>query len=166
MKSRKLFPILAFALVTTLGTLASSAPTFAYDENSPRAVNVDAKGVSLKGYDPVAYFTKGKPTPGRADITASHAGATYQFATTEHRDLFRANPARYAPQYGGSCAMGVSLEKKLDGDPLVWHIANDKLYVNVNEDVQTRYLEDVTGNNKRADSIWPIIRNKVPKAIN
>lgn len=155
------------ALTTALALGAGIVPlaSHAYDENSAAAINVDAKGIGLKGHDPVAYFTVGAPTAGRAEFSARHDGVTYLFASAANRDTFKASPARFAPQYGGFCAMGVALEKKLDGDPNAWTIANDKLYLNVNKDVQKKYLEDVAGNNKKADVNWPQIRNKTPKSL-
>jgi YHS domain-containing protein len=151
----------AIALCGALVPLASHA----YDENSTAAVNVDAKGIGLKGHDPVAYFTVGAPTAGKAEYTARHDGVTYQFASAANRDTFKAAPAKYAPQFGGFCAMGVALEKKLDGDPAAWTVAEGKLYVNVNKDVQKKYLEDVTGNNKKAEANWPQLRSKTPKSL-
>ena len=113
----------------------------------------------------VAYFTDGAPVAGRPEFSAKHDGATYHFATAAHRDAFKVNPARYVPQFGGFCAMGVALEKKLDGDPTAWKIVDDKLYLNVNKDVQKKWLEDVNGNNVKADGYWPEIRNKTPKSL-
>jgi YHS domain-containing protein len=144
---------------------AAALPARAYDERSTRAVNVDAKGVGLKGHDPVAYFVAGAPTAGKPDFSASHAGVTYHFASAANRDQFLANPARYAPQYGGFCAMGVALNKKLDGDPTAWHIAGDKLYLNVNKDVQKKWLTDVPGHLRQADAAWPVVRDKAPRDL-
>ena len=62
--------------------------------------------------------------------------------------------------------MGVALEKKLDGDPTAWHIHDGKLYLNVNKDVQKKWLEDVPGNNVKANANWPEIKNKTPKSLN
>ncbi len=158
--------LLAISTTIALGAAIVPVTSYAYDENSASAVNVDAKGVGLKGYDPVAYFTAGVPTAGKAEFTSKHDGVTYQFATAANRDAFKAAPTKYAPQFGGFCAMGVALEKKLDGDPAAWTIADGKLYLNVNKDVQKKYMEDVTGNNKKADSNWPQLRNKTPKSLN
>lgn len=155
-------------LAVAIAALASAAvpmQCFAYDEASKSAVNIDSKGVGLRGYDPVAYFTAGAPTEGRAEFSASHAGVTYLFASAANRDMFKANPVKYAPQYGGFCAMGAALEKKLDGDPAAWYISNDKLYLNVNRNVQKKWLEDVPGNNRKADEVWPRIRDKTPKSL-
>lgn len=160
--SRRLFGL---ALAAALG--AGLAPTtgWAYDENSTAAVNVDAQGIGLKGYDPVSYFTVGAPTQGKAEFSASHDGVTYHFASAANLAAFKAQPTKYAPQFGGFCAMGVSLGRKLDGDPQAWTLDEGKLYLNVNKDVQKKYLEDVKGNNRRAVQAWPGIRNQTPKAL-
>ena len=155
-------------LATWIGAVAviTIAPdALAYDEKSTSALNVDAKGVALKGHDPVAYFTAGAPTPGRPEFTATHDGASYHFASAANRDAFKANPAKYAPQYGGFCAMGVALDKKLDGDPTAWRVVDNRLYLNVNKDVQKKWLEDVPAHLKKAEATWPQIRSKAPKDL-
>ncbi len=156
---------LGIAVAATLSAALVPTISHAYDENSASSVNVDAKGIGMRGYDPVAYFTVGAPTQGSSAFTAKHNGITFQFASAANRAAFQADPGKYAPQYGGFCAMGVALEKKLDGDPDAWHIADGKLYLNVNKDVQKKWLQDVSGNNKKSDQIWPTIRNKTPKSL-
>ena len=156
---------IGFAVAATFGAALLPATSHAYDENSASAVNIDTKGIGLRGHDPVAYFTVGAPTLGNSAFTAKHNGVTYQFANAANRSAFQADPGKYAPQFGGFCAMGVVLEKKLDGDPDAWHIADGKLYLNVNKDVQKKWLLDVSGNNKKAEQIWPSIRNKTPKSL-
>lgn len=151
--------------VTLLPTVVSGTRSFAYDETSQAAINVDKAGLALHGYDPVAYFTVGKPTKGDAKFTAKHDGATYQFADAANRDLFAKDPAKYAPAFGGFCAMGAALEKKLDGDPSLWRIVDGKLYLNVGEPAQKRWLEDVKGNIGKADANWTRIRDKAPKDL-
>jgi YHS domain-containing protein len=137
----------------------------AFDENSPAAVNVDTKGVALKGYDPVSYFSGKAPVLGKASISATHDGATYHFASTANRDKFTAASAKYAPQYGGFCAMGVAMGKKLDVDPKAYRVVSDKLYLNVNKDVQKRWLDDVPGNIATAEKSWPGLKDKLPKGL-
>ncbi len=156
---------IGIAVAATLSAALVPATSHAYDENSASAVNVDARGIGLRGHDPVAYFTVGAPTLGSSAHTARHNGITFHFASAANRAAFQADPARYAPQFGGFCAMGVVLEKKLDGDPDAWHIADGKLYLNVNKDVQKKWLQDVSGNNQKAEQIWPSIRNKTPKSL-
>ncbi len=153
------------AVAATLSAALVPLTSHAYDENSTSSVNVDTKGIGLRGYDPVAYFTIGAPTPGNSAFTAKHNGITFHFASAANRATFQADPSKYAPQFGGFCAMGVVLEKKLDGDPDAWYVADGKLYLNVNKDVQKKWLQDVSGNNKKAEQIWPSIRNKSPKSL-
>lgn len=145
------------------GAVAGTA--FAYEENSPAAVNVDKSGVGLRGHDPVSYFTGAAPRKGKPGITAKHDGVVYRFASTANRDKFAADPARYAPQFGGFCAMGAALGKKLDVDPSAWRVVNDKLYLNVNKDAQKRWLDDVPGNIATAEKNWPTLKDKVPKGL-
>ena len=154
------------ALIAGASLMAAlPTPALAYDVNSMAAFNVDAKGVAVQGYDVVAYQTQGAPTPGNASFMARHEGATYLFGSAANRELFVANPAKYAPQFGGFCAMGVALEKKLDGDPMAWRVVDGKLYLNVNQDVQKKWLEDVPGNIKNAGATWPRIKAKAPKDL-
>ncbi|HEX5356169.1 MAG TPA: YHS domain-containing (seleno)protein [Aquabacterium sp.] len=154
------------ALISTSAILAAlPQQALAYDETSTFELNVDAQGVGIKGHDPVAYFTAGQPTKGTAQYSASHRGATYWFASAANRDAFKANPDKFAPQYGGFCAMGVVLDKKLDGDPTAWKIVDGKLYLNVNKDVQKKWLEDVPGNLVKANANWPEIKHKAPKDL-
>jgi len=152
---------LAIAAASIAGT-----PAMAVVPTSTAAVNTDEQGIALHGYDPVAYFTVGAPTQGNPQFKASYNGATYLFASAENQRKFAANPAAYAPQYGGFCAMGVALEKKLDGDPNVWKIVDNKLYLNVNQDVAVAWNRDIPGNLERANENWPTIKNQTPEALN
>ena len=83
---------------------------------------------AVGGYDPVAYFTEGKPVAGNSGITHQWKGATWRFASEKNRDLFKAEPAKYAPQYGGYCAWAVSQGYTAKGDPNHWKIVDGKLY--------------------------------------
>jgi YHS domain-containing protein len=167
MFSKSKYTTIAALFIVSLGGAVIGTPAFAYDVNATSAVNVDAKRVALRGFDPVAYFTVMAPTAGDAKFSAKHGGMTFRFASAANRDMFKAHPDKYLPQFGGFCAMGVALGKKLDGDPEVWHVAADgHLYLNVNKDVQKKYLEDVKGNNEKAVATWPSIKNKAPKVVN
>ena len=89
----------------------------------------DSRPLALKGYDPVAYFTDGKPTPGVTEYEFLFDGQRYRFASAQHRDLFKADPDKYAPQFGGLCAMNLSRGVKRESDPQHWVISNGNLYV-------------------------------------
>lgn len=94
-----------------------------------KSFNLD-KNIAIQGYDPVAYFTTGKPTKGNKDLVAVAEGVTYFFATTSNKDLFLKDYKKYEPQYGGWCAyaMGFSGEK-VEIDPSTFKILNGKLYL-------------------------------------
>lgn len=85
--------------------------------------------LAIKGYDPVAYFTTGTPTQGSPVFTYEWNGLRYQFSSAKHRDLFVAEPARYAPQFGNFCAMALSKGELVEADPNNWLISDGKLYV-------------------------------------
>src|SRR5437879_3946850 len=84
--------------------------------------------LALKGYDPVAYFTDAKPTPGGTAYEYVWDGQRYRFASAQHRDLFKSNPEKYAPQFGGSCAMNMASGIRRESDPSQWVISNGNLY--------------------------------------
>jgi YHS domain-containing protein len=122
--------------------------------------NVDPSGLALKGYDPVAYFTEGKPVPGKAEFNASHEGATYRFASAANRDAFLAAPGKYAPQYGGYCAFGMASGYKAPIEPDAWTIVEGKLYLNYDQSARSRWASDIPGYVRKADAQWPAIGAK------
>ena len=85
--------------------------------------------VSLKGHDPVAYFTEGRPVKGSTGINYDFDDARYLFSSQKNRELFASSPDRYTPQYSGLCATGMALGAKAQADPTVWKIVDGKLYV-------------------------------------
>ena len=92
--------------------------------------NVDADNVAIDGYDTVAYFTEGKPVKGSGEFEHVWEDARWQFSSVSNRDLFAANPDRYAPQYGGYCALGIAAGEFAQVDPEAWAIIDGKLYLN------------------------------------
>jgi len=155
----KLSTFVKSTLVTT--ALLASSITFAANIE----VNANSNDIAISGYDTVSYFTKGKPTKGSNDFTAAYNGAIYQFSSADNRDLFKADPSKYAPQYGGFCAMGVALNKKLDTDPTAWHIRGDKLYLNYNKAVQKKWNTDIPGYIETAQVNWIDIKGLTEEQI-
>jgi len=95
-----------------------------------RSAAAQAIPLAIKGYDPVAYFTDGKPTRGVPEIEEYEwGGLRYRFSSAEHRELFKAEPQRYAPQFGNFCAMALSKGELIEADPENWLISDGKLYV-------------------------------------
>ena len=154
------FRIATAMTALTISTLPLAlSPAMAVVPGSTATVNTDAQSLAMKGYDAVAYFTDGQPTPGNAQFSSTFNGARYQFASEANLKQFEANPAAYAPQFGGFCAMGTSFGEKVDADPTAWQIVDGKLYLNYNAKVAKRWQEDVPGNIGRAEEKWPVIKN-------
>jgi YHS domain-containing protein len=128
-------------------------------------INADVTGFVIRGYDPVAYFTEGRPVPGRSDLSVEHEGGKYLFATAANRDTFKANPDKYMPQYGGYCAYGVAVGKKFDIDPSSWRIVDGKLYFNLNPVILEKWSADTKGYIGKSEKNWPQIRAKAPTEL-
>lgn len=128
-------------------------------------VNATSTGLAIRGYDPVAYFTEKQPTRGNWKITATHNGATYRFASEANKKKFLADPAKFIPAYGGYCAFGTAMGFKFDGDPNVWKVVDNKLYLNLSKDIQTRWEGKVTEFISTADTKWKAIKDKAPEAL-
>jgi nicotinamidase-related amidase/YHS domain-containing protein len=119
-------------------------------------VNVSgASGIGLDGFDPVSFFESESPMNGSPMIRAEHAGATYLFASEERKATFLTDPDRYAPQYGGFCSYGVSINILLPVDITTAQVRNDKLYLNVNSDILRKFNADFEGSVSRANANWP-----------
>jgi hypothetical protein len=117
----------------------------------------DLDGPAIKGHDPVAYFTERKPVAGTERLTARYKDATFRFASIANRDAFLADPARYAPQYGGFCAYGAAGGYKADTDPQAWSIVGGKLYLNYSPRIQASWNQDQAGYIVKADRSWPTV---------
>ena len=128
-------------------------------------VNLDERGRALRGYDPVTYFTHGKPIEGRKEFSTVWNNAYYYFISAENRDKFMDDPGKYSPANGGYCTFGIVLEKKFDGDPKVWLIHEDNLYVFLNKDVKEKFIQDKLGNLSRVAQNWSVIRDKSPEEL-
>ena len=120
-----------------------------------RSIPSFLSSMAVDGYDPVAYFTDGRPVEGSDAFETEYKGATWRFASAEHRDAFIADPAKYAPQYGGYCAWAVSQGYTAKGDPQHWRIVDGRLYLNYNADVQKKWAADIPGHISAADGNWP-----------
>jgi YHS domain-containing protein len=140
----------AFFAVLIILTALSCAKT-----SSITPINSNAEGVAIKGYDPVAYFTEKRPVKGKAEFEYSFSGAKWRFVSSKDRDMFKAEPEKYAPKYGGYCAYAVSQGKTADIDPEAWTIFQERLYLNLNKDVQRLWEKDMKEYIRKADENWP-----------
>ena len=118
--------------------LALAAASFA----SPLVAQ--SPSVTLKGHDPVAYFTEGRPVKGSTAINYDFDDARYLFSSQKNRELFASSPDRYTPQYSGLCATGMALGAKAQADPTVWKIVDGKLYVFSSTQAREKFDQDAS----------------------
>lgn len=158
------------ALLGVAGALSAAfagaaPPALAYDVNAAAAINVDANGVILRGVDPTSYAAGRAPQVGAATHTAVSDGAIYRFASGDARDRFNASPATYKPAFGGFCATGAALGKKLDGDPAIFRILDGQLYVFVHQQAVESWDKDPAGALAKADANWRRIKDRAPASL-
>lgn len=118
----------------------------------------EGRRIGLTGYDPVAYFEDGRPAKGSREFWYGYDDVIYIFRSAEHRAKFAADPERYAPQFAGFCAGGVSKGEKTEPDPEAWLIANGKLFLFQFKDrvpYFKAHIEDVAA---KANANWPKVK--------
>lgn len=149
-----MFRTTAIALAFALGL---SGTAFAGEQY------IDTTGFAVSGYDVVSYFdlpqsgigqAQQAPLAGSAAITADYNGATFAFANAANRDRFLSDPAAFAPQYDGHCAYGVAQGGKVPGNPTLWRIVDDKLYLNITRNVVGFWEADIPGNLVLSETNW------------
>jgi len=121
---------------------------------SKEAAVFSTKAGAIKGYDPVAYFTQSKPDEGQDGITHSRNGVTWHFGTTQNRDLFAKNPEKYARQYGGYSAYGLSQGYAVKIEPEVWSVVDGKLYLNYHMDIRNKWEKKRAEYIRLSDGNW------------
>ena len=140
--------------------LALALPAFG---QTKALLNLDKNGVAIQGYDPVAFFTDSRPVKGKPELPARHNGALYYFASKEHRDLFKADPAKYEPAFGGYCAFGVSKGKLVEIDVDAFQIVKGRLLLQYSKGVRDDFNKDTKGNLSKAEVNWPVLVEKKGK---
>lgn len=134
---------------------------------APVALQAEKDGVALAGYDTVAYFTMKKAVKGKSQFKATYLGKTWNFANAEHKKLFEANPAKYAPQYGGYCAWGIAAKNDFfPVDPTVFAVLDGKLYLNHNKSISKDWNKDRAGFIKQGDANYSKSKKPVATEVN
>lgn len=119
--------------------------------------NVDANGVILDGYDPVAFFTDNKPVKGNDQFQFKYQDAIYYFSSQAHLELFKENPEKYKPQFGGWCAYAVSLGRIAPIDVNTFSVVDGHLVIQHNQRAVSGWNKDVDGNLRLANKYWPLV---------
>jgi YHS domain-containing protein len=153
------------ALSAALAVLAAGPLTATVASDDVKLVNVDKNGVILDGYDPVAFFTDNKPVLGTSAFQSSYGGATYHFASAEHKAMFDKEPAKYEPQFGAFCAYAVSVGRTAPIDVNTFSIINGRLVVQHNARAVGLWNKDPQLNLKHADKYWPAVARNGGKQI-
>ena len=158
--------LIASAAVAAALAVSSSA-AFAVDEyNVSKGTTATGEGVAMRGYDLVAFNTGLGIVPGQAKHTHVHDGVAYYFASEEAKMQFAGNPEKFMPQYGGYCAFGVALGKKLDGSPRFADVVDGKLYLFLNAAVFENYKLDREGTLAKAERNWPDMQHRPVADVN
>jgi hypothetical protein len=118
---------------------------------APPSLATEKVPLAIKGYDPVAYFTIGKPALGLSEIEYEWDEHRYRFSRAEHRELFKANPLRYAPQFANFCAMALTRGEIHEANPEYWLISDGKLYIFGMATGPDRFRQSLTENILKAD---------------
>jgi len=145
---KKVVVAMSFLLFASLAAFAQQSAVFNPSEGA------------IHGYDPVAYFKENKPVKGDKQYAYSWNSATWYFASQQNLDAFKASPEKFAPQYGGYCAYGLADGHKAPTDPQAWLIADGKLYLNYNKDVQQIWKKKQAEYIQKADKNWPQLKDK------
>lgn len=135
--------LIGAAMLISLPALAAKEAVFSTSEGA------------IRGYDPVAYFSEGRPVKGRNEITHSWNGATWYFSSEQNRSTFVSAPDKYAPAYGGYCAYAVANGYTATTDPDAWSVVNGRLFLNYSLGVKKRWEKNISGYIKSGDANWP-----------
>ena len=117
-------------------------------------------GKAINGYDAVAFFTQSKPVKGSNNFSFDWQGAKWLFANAEDLAAFKADPEKYAPQYGGYCAYGTSQGHKAPTKVETWTVLNNKLYFNYNKQVKELWSKNRDSLIVIADKMWPEVKKQ------
>ena len=147
MNQKRIYSTLIFSIVF-LTVLAQKPEVFSTEAGA------------IQGFDPVAFFKESKPVPGKKEFSNSWNSATWYFSSQENLDAFKADPVRYAPQFGGWCAYGTASGHKSATQPETWTIVNDKLYFNYNPSVQKLWNKNQKGLIEQANKNWPTVKKE------
>ncbi|NJM33535.1 MAG: YHS domain-containing protein [Rhodomicrobium sp.] len=148
--------ILTAAAAAAFAVIAAASFVAPANSAQPEINTLDSDGgYAIKGYDTVAYFTESKPRKGKPEFTVEYKGAKWLFASAENKALFEADPAKYAPVYGGFCAYGVSRNYLVKIEPDAWAIRDGKLYLNYDKSVQKTWAASPVKYINQADKNWP-----------
>lgn len=141
-----------------LPTLA--AFVFVLNVHAQKSAVYMENNIAVNGYDVVAYFTESKPVKGTKNFLYQWQNVYWLFSSKQNLDSFSHNPEKYAPQFGGYCAFGLSEGHKAPTQPDAWTITDGKLYLNYNKDVRELWKKDMNERLIKAEKNWTELKDK------
>jgi len=151
-RKRPILPRLLLGVVLGCGIFAPGALQGATDNQL--AVNPDT-GIAISGFDPVAYFTDSKAEFGRPELELNLDGVVWRFTNEGNRGAFASHPEVYAPRFGGYDPVGISSDRSVQGHPLIWVVAGQRLYLFYSEKTRAAFLADPGRIIDTAERKWP-----------
>jgi hypothetical protein len=151
-QKRKRYGVSLLAAVL-LGPVAGLPATLA--ATTERIVVDWHTGLAIDGYDPVAFFTDGKALSGSVEFELSHEGAVWRFRNIGDREAFAGRPEVYMPQFGGYDPLGVARGVAVPGNPTVWLIAGQRLFLFYDRSRLEKFAADPDGLRAEAERKWP-----------
>jgi hypothetical protein len=158
-RERKQYRAVHLALFAALLASAFASLASAIAATTERIVVDWHSGLAISGYDPVAFFTDGKPVPGNAEFELRHGGAIWRFHNMGNREAFAARPDVYMPQFGGYDPLGVGRGVAVAGNPNMWMIAGERLYLFYDRERLDKFATDPDRFIAAAERKWPTLLN-------
>jgi YHS domain-containing protein len=118
-------------------------------------VNTNGTPYAIGGYDVVAYFSDQRPVRGKSEHRSELGGASWLFASAEHKATFDKEPTKYLPAYRGYCAYGVARGSLVHIAPAAFSVRAGKLYLNYSLEIRTTWLTNPDAYIKQANRNWP-----------
>lgn len=155
-----------FTMKSVYAAIFAAAILFAGCATTPQQHELSINtqdGLALRGFDAVAYFAVDSAVKGDSKYEYAWNGAKWLFANEENLAKFKANPAAYAPQFGGYCSYAVSEGYTANGDPAAWKIVDGKLYLNYSPKVKSMWEQNMNERIGKGDQNWESFKTKKPQ---
>ena len=147
-----LFAYAGLAFLMATGPSASAGERIVVDWHT---------GLAIDGYDPVAFFTDGKPLQGSPNLELRKGDVVWRFINVGNRAAFAAAPNIYMPQYGGYDPIGVARGLAVAGNPTVWLIQGQRLFLFYDGSRRQKFVGDPNRVIASADRKWPDIERTI-----
>ena len=158
-------PGLALIMLALLGGGggAVAVGSMALAATTERVITNRYSGVAIEGYDPLSYFIDGNPELGLADFEVAQGGAVWRFRNEGNRDSFAAHPEIYGPQFGGYDPVDIARGITVAGNPLLWLVAGDRLYLFGHEDSRDVFAANPASYLREARLRWPALEQQLAR---